>query len=707
MFQNKIIICLFLLLAACSGTQSPPVETPPEFIEKYTLEDADKAWQAKKYEEARMYYVELIKLPTLSVEERKEMLYRYAASSYYVKKYLEAELALGALLNLDSAVRDTWEWNFLYLSVLNETEQYDALKSYLAQVYYMNTVPKDVYSQIYLLLSSFMLERDDIGETLVVFSDIYAQLQNKELRLQYEELLKNHLEESSDREVAKFASFIRPELQHKFPYNIILFERTSRAAIKDERLWAKIWPILQDTVSSSQLEDMVWMDNILVDLEDKYGIPQQGIALVLPLSGRYGKFGWEIVRGVNIAQWELQEKGESLSVKIINSESGNWLAEVEALPKHFIIIGGPLEADKLEQLASKDIAKRHPIFSFTASVGEREEGDGVWRFFPSPYDQVSNVLEYAKNEVGIKRVAVLYPEERFGREMASLFEEVAEEKELELVASASYKSNKTTSWGKVVEKLLSTGQEEKLEEEQNLLAAEEELLKDIDEEQEVVVPFDAVFIADGWKQAESLIPNFFFYDGGEVLFMGPELWARSMKKGTSFDKTYYGNVIAPSSWYDFSPNAVAMKKAFARNGQITPDFWSALGYDFIIFTSKMGRLRASWTPSSINSSLVEIETNKGMAPLSWTNDGKVKQKLYIFSPSTTKAVPASALTLKEDIEKIKQAKIDRKKRLEERTIQQEEEARLKAQKKLEKVSDFDELLEEEERDLQREMLKKL
>jgi hypothetical protein len=265
----------------------------------------------------------------------------------------------------------------------------------------------------------------------------------------------------------------------------------------------------------------------------------------------------------------------------------------------------------------ENVLKNRAVFSFLASIGDLEEGRDAWRFFTSRTDEVRSLVSLAVNDLNIKDLAVFYPEEKFGRTMAQTFYREASPLGGRIKGMQSYPPRNLKQWGKRAGKLL-------------------KVPANFNDNKDVPLPlpdFGAVFIPDGWGQAQTLLPNFFFYEGDQLLFLGPGLWSRALDSAKDIDEHYYRLAVCPGAWWADSKGGRALQSSLTEEGLGQADFWVALGFDFIRFIGKFGTLPANWDASEVNKRIAAAqEMDFSMARIAWDGHGVASQDLYLFSP---------------------------------------------------------------------------
>lgn len=180
-------------------------------------------------------------------------------------------------------------------------------------------------------------------------------------------------------------------------------------------------------------------------------------------------------------------------------------------------------------------------------------GGGVFRNFLTPRAQVERLARFAE-ERGMNAVAILYPRDAYGREMAALMREAAPLAGLRVAAEASYEPAHTNV-GEAIGRLLAGR-------------------KGPDD-----LPFQAVFVPDGSQKALLVLPQFAVAKVRGVAFLGPNLWndprfAKGMA-GTGVE-VYFADAFETDST---EPAAAAFIQGFRDSFGEEPGYLAAQSYD--------------------------------------------------------------------------------------------------------------------------------
>ena len=110
-----------------------------------------------------------------------------------------------------------------------------------------------------------------------------------------------------------------------------------------------------------------------------------------------------------------------MDLVVIDTNQPDWLARYAALPADCVTVGGPMLSAPYSALRAQGFGGR-AVFAFLSQLPEpADEGRTAWRFFTSNEDQISAVLGFAANELGIHSFGVLAPNDSYGQRMSSLF----------------------------------------------------------------------------------------------------------------------------------------------------------------------------------------------------------------------------------------------------------------------------------------------
>ncbi|MBI4390230.1 MAG: penicillin-binding protein activator [Nitrospinae bacterium] len=172
------------------------------------------------------------------------------------------------------------------------------------------------------------------------------------------------------------------------------------------------------------------------------------LGAVLPLTGKYALTGQQVLQGIQLA-WNQLPPADKQKLELAVKNSGDSQAisqvveELAADPSVVGIIGPVLSADvmKISPLAKK---YRIPVFTPTASSPDLLQPNSyVFRNALTKEIQGKYLARHAFNNMGLRRFAVLYPEDPYGVELKEIFSRAVQSLGGEIVAAVSYNRKQT------------------------------------------------------------------------------------------------------------------------------------------------------------------------------------------------------------------------------------------------------------------------
>jgi ABC-type branched-subunit amino acid transport system substrate-binding protein len=324
----------------------------------------------------------------------------------------------------------------------------------------------------------------------------------------------------------------------------------------------------------------------LAELRD---VDMQAVGCVLPLSGRYKGYGDRVLRGMGMAAQGSGngDRGVRLVVKDSGGDPATAAAAVRelALTHKVAAIIGPLSRPAAEAAASEAQQHQIPIITLTQKREITQVGDYVFRDFLSNEQQVRALAEYALLGLGLRRFAILYPQDAYGSRLMQLFSYEVSRLGGEVRGTEAY-STSQTDFAHQIKKLLglsSSGQTTKTPE----VGLPGEDTEGPDEQQEpgsvpetgVAVDFEAMFIPDGYEKVGLIAPQLAYHDLTGITLLGINLW--NSPKLLEMAAPYVEGAILVDGF--FSDSQRPLTRQFVQSYQETfgetPGYPEAQGYD--------------------------------------------------------------------------------------------------------------------------------
>lgn len=602
------LLCAMLLFA-CAPKK---IVTEPVRTDAQRMQQAGRYWDNENYVMSRNLYRELAKLPDISPRQRLLIEQRLAISSFHVEDFQQAIESFEKWAEFDPGIKRSWQWHEMYALSIRETAGDDEYFSYLLSIYQDRLYPREISNNASLSMAKFHFDQGRYPESMTLLGKNYDQLTTRNQKKHFEKSFHDYLSELPVQKLTQASSFMDQDKTYHFPFNIFFWSLYSAKLADDPSQWKSLQPKIAALHRQADFADPQPFTAQFEQWMDKLGVPAREIAILLPLSGQFSSTGWKILKGVGQAHWEMLASDIQIKIRTINTNSKGWIQELEEI--NSTIVGGPVSGRTWDEIVDAGLNKNKSFFTFLPRIDD--EGISGWRFFASPNDQVRSMINRAVEDLGFTDFGVFYPEDDFGRAYAQAFWEEANKKGVRVSGLKSYPGNEPSRWNDIVASFLN--------------------IKDKNTPYRHPEPdFQAVFIPDSLSRAKGLIPQFFYFDQNQLLFMGPMLWYQAYVPDT-LEQQYFNLTMTPGPWWneDFAADAQNLISGFNETIQTEPDFWVALGYDFVKFASEMQNLPSASRHESINEILAQNSFNNwSMAPIYWDEQGQASQDLHVFQLS--------------------------------------------------------------------------
>ena len=294
------------------------------------------------------------------------------------------------------------------------------------------------------------------------------------------------------------------------------------------------------------------------------------------------------------------------------------------LNEHVAAIIGPLTSQEVQGPAELAEDLEIPLITLTQKENITDVGPWVFRNFPTPERQFGTLAKFAHDEMGVQRLAILYPETRYGTWFATLMWDEAEELGVEVTAVEPYMSG-GDDYTPVAQRLAGKFYiEPRADELRNLrwkAKNDDDPKNDDHVELPAIVDFDALFIADHYRAAGLLAPALAYVEipigsftvdkrkpipllGGNT-WNNPEL-ARiggEYAVGATFVADFFAGASLPET-QDF---VSAYKKAYGA----VPETFAAHGYDSVAVLMHVLAPSEPHSRAEVRDRLQAVEPYKG------------------------------------------------------------------------------------------------
>lgn len=314
----------------------------------------------------------------------------------------------------------------------------------------------------------------------------------------------------------------------------------------------------------------------LITLIQATAFKKDTIGCLLPLSGKYALYGQKALKGIQLAVQEMAHTHDRRFNIIVKDTQGNpetAAAAVDELNQANVAgIIGPLLAVDTAGARAQEL--KIPLIALTQRAEFPLSGDYLFSNFITPQMQVQTLAAYVFKTLDLQKVAILYPDEPYGRRHMQLFSEAVAEYGGQVTGVAAYDGN-ATDFSEPIRKL--TGA---LYTKKNLEPGGSGRIS---------IDFQALFIPDSAARINMILPQLAFHDAKGMVLLGTNLWhhpslpaqTKGYNRQTVITDGYFGQ-----SW---KPATAQFDKAFTELYGESPGFLEAVFYDTakILFSTAM------------------------------------------------------------------------------------------------------------------------
>ena len=391
--------------------------------------------------------------------------------------------------------------------------------------------------------------------------------------------------------------------------------------------------------------------DLLNSLESVSRVEPKTIGVVLPMSGKYATISQKTLRGVQMGLGLYNNQPSSFRLAVIDSEGNpdNARRGVEKLVKedNVISIIGSVLSKTAPAVAAKATELGVPSIALSQKAGVTEVGPMVFRNSLTSEMQVRYLVKVAMEEMGMKRFAILFPNDQYGVEFANIFWDEVSARGGTVVGAQNY-SNKETDFRDSIQRLVGTYYLESRSEEYRLR------LKDWSEAQTKrnarttppedllppIVDFDGVFIPDNVKALGQISAMLSFNGVKGVQLLGTNLWnTPGLAKRAGH---FAGNLLFVDSFFGTEPRFAESQfvKDYKTIYGEEPGIFEIQGYDSALMLRQLIS-QGNTSRDTLAKALASVEGFPGaVGPLSMTPDKEVMRPLVALTlDSASNVIP--------------------------------------------------------------------
>ncbi|MBW6512770.1 MAG: penicillin-binding protein activator [Desulfuromonadaceae bacterium] len=356
------------------------------------------------------------------------------------------------------------------------------------------------------------------------------------------------------------------------------------------------------------------------------------VGAVLPLTGRFGPFGNQVKRGMELALALHNAQNQPIDI-LFRDSAGEALRAEQAVAQlaneeRVLAIAGPLTGQGAVNAARLAQHERTPLLTLSQRDGLPDIGEYVFRNALTNRQQVKALVHYAI-EQGKKSFAVLAPDSPFGHKMAQLFAEEALLSNGLVIASEFYLPEATT-FDREIKRLMGVDPNRHKDE---ISPAEKEAteLADLFYPELPSVDFDALFIPDYAARIGLVAPQVVYYGIDDVQLLGINGW--NSPDLTRLAGQFVEGAVFVDGFFRYSPYPFVQEfvECFYTRYNEEPQLLEALGFDAAGIILALLASPEITTRDQLRLALLQLANYPGVTgATSFTLNGDVDKVLFLL-----------------------------------------------------------------------------
>jgi branched-chain amino acid transport system substrate-binding protein len=357
------------------------------------------------------------------------------------------------------------------------------------------------------------------------------------------------------------------------------------------------------------------------------------VGCLLPVSGAYRDFGARALKGVQLALSRYAADNPEAEVRLVVKDTASdpqtAIQRVQELGREGVAaIVGPLVT--APEAAAEAQLLGIPIITLTQKQDIVDIGDYVFRNFLTPRMQARALAAYATQTLGVRRFAILYPDETYGKTFMAVFWDEVLAHGGEVTGLEAYPPE-MTDFAEPIKRL--TGRFHHFPAGLRTPAPATAAGDGGDgEEPAPIVDFDAVFIPDSAATAGLIVPQLAFHDIQQVYLLGTNLWhsphlveiAARYVQGAFLTDGFF----AESS----SPEVSQFVNDFQATFDSPPAFIEAIAYDSAMLVFQTAGAPVIGLQGGLKERLASLEGFRGVTGLTaFEANGEARKTAWLLT----------------------------------------------------------------------------
>ncbi len=373
-------------------------------------------------------------------------------------------------------------------------------------------------------------------------------------------------------------------------------------------------------------------------------LDRSAIGVLLPFKGKLAKFGTKSLQGIELALGIFESDRPNSDLRLILEDAGEEPeSAIQALNRlvlkhHVIAVIGPMLSKGVDLVAQRAQELGVPLLSLSRRANQATQ-DYVFHAGVTQQMQSYEIARYAIQDLGLKKIAILYPNDKLGSESSQAFWDATQMLGGEIVGFESYYTSET-DFRLPIDKLSGLFYTEARQSELDQLAKDRltnHITKRTRKTEQFfalkpIVDYQAVFIPDEAKKLGQIMPTFSYRDVEGLKFLGTSEW--NSADFASRSQNYGENSFFVDAF--FPDTATGSTKVFLEDYRATfsqePGSLEAIAYDAArILQSALSRGSGGLSRLELKDRLLKIQDFPGATGKITYKNGQLSRSLKVLT----------------------------------------------------------------------------
>lgn len=361
------------------------------------------------------------------------------------------------------------------------------------------------------------------------------------------------------------------------------------------------------------------------------------IGVLLPLTGDQQVYGNQVLNGIKTAVEIVKKTNPTQSIQLVVEDIGlGGDATKQALQRllvdHQIIAAiGPMSLKDTESVAEMAQTNNLPLISLTPAENATNLGNTIFRNSITKNEQAVALAQILTDVMGIKRAAILYPNNSYGKEFMELFWAEFVKKGGEIRGAEEY-DRTASDYESSIKKLVGLSRKELRKNELCSKIQSDRWIENKKigaalpncfpiEELPPILDFEAIFIPESFDKARQILPTLLFHEVKGMQVVGTNLWNTDELLSGSIGGEIEGSLFLDGFFKArTTPEVTNFMQKYYELNNAEPGILEAQGYDSAMAVLHVLQKKSPSSREAMAKNMYKLNDFKGVTGLTGFNN---------------------------------------------------------------------------------------